>query len=77
MGIYGLLEGNVIVPKLEPGVHHFHGPRWLLEWQLSSSRFDQREEQLSSGRLVCGEGIIQQMMGNPPSPCSLRKMDIL
>jgi len=30
LGIYGLLEGSVIVPKLEPGVHHLHGLKWLL-----------------------------------------------
>lgn len=29
--IYGMLEDNVIVPMLGPGVHHLHGPWWLLE----------------------------------------------
>lgn len=27
LGIYGLLEDKMIVPKLELGVHHLHGPR--------------------------------------------------
>ena len=34
LGIYDLLEGSVIVPKLEPDVHHLHGRRWLLGWLL-------------------------------------------
>ena len=67
----------MIVPKLEHGVHHLHGLRWLLEWEKLRSRFDQPEEQLRSPRLVCGEGVLQQMMGSPPSPCSLWEMDIL
>ena len=37
LGIYGLVEDNVIMPKLEPDVNYLHGPRWLLEWQLLSS----------------------------------------
>ena len=49
----------MIVPKLEPGVEHFDGQKWLLEWKLLSLRFDQPEEQLSSPRLVCGEGLLQ------------------
>lgn len=32
LGIYGLLEGNVIVPKLKLDVHHLNGIRWLLVW---------------------------------------------
>ena len=58
LGIYGLLEDSMIVPKLDPGVHNLHGPRWLLEWQLLSSRVDKPKEQLSSATLVCGEGLI-------------------
>lgn len=27
LGIYGLLEGNVIVPNLEPDVKHFDGQK--------------------------------------------------
>lgn len=37
-GIYGMLEGSVIVPKLEPGVQHLDGLRWFLEWQRKSLR---------------------------------------
>ena len=38
LGIYGLLEDNVILAKLEPSVHHLHKHRWLLEWQKKRSR---------------------------------------
>jgi len=65
----------MIVPKSGPGVQHFDGKKYILEWLLLSSRFDETEEQLSS--LVCGEGILRHMMGSPPSLCSLWEMGIL
>jgi len=48
LGIYYTLEDSVIVLKLEPGVHHLHGPRWLLEWQFLSSRFDEQRSSLAA-----------------------------
>ena len=38
LDIYGLLERSMIAPKVEPGMHHIHGLRWLLECPLLNSR---------------------------------------
>ena len=38
---------------------------------------DELKVLINQEQFVCGEGLLQQMMGSPPSLCSLWEMDIL